>query len=150
MQTLLPPLAVSSQANGNSSSDADTQDVATKEAPNGKKAKESAKAAAASAAAASEAKAANSKAATVEQAIDYIRTMQADKIAMELAINSKDEELNALRERLKGVDMTAGEDRAEHLVKSKTNGLSAADAKSATATQVPTVDRDSDDEMALG
>jgi len=49
---------------------------------------------------AAEAKAANSKAATVESAIEYIRTLQQEREAMELAIRAKDDEMTQLRKRL--------------------------------------------------
>ena len=62
--------------------------------------------------AASDAKAANSKAATVENAIDYIRALQRERLLMELAMKSKDDELNALRRRLKNVDV-AHDERSE-------------------------------------
>jgi len=49
---------------------------------------------------AAEAKAANSKAATVESAIEYIRSLQQEREVMELAIRAKDDEMSQLRKRL--------------------------------------------------
>jgi len=115
MQTLLPSPTIDpklTSADSTSSSDGVVTDGATKDAANGTSTKDSPKASAGMNSAASDAKAANSKAATVENAIDYIRALQRERLLMELAMKSKDDELNALRRRLKNVDV-AHDERSE-------------------------------------
>lgn len=56
-------------------------------------------------ASASEAKAANSKAATVESAIEYIKSLQRDRQQMEQTLKGKDDEMTALRQRLQDAEI---------------------------------------------
>lgn len=69
-----------------------------------KKAKDSPK----STSAASEAKAANSKAATVENAIEYIRALQKERVMLAEAMQAKDNEMNELRRKLRDAQFKLG------------------------------------------
>ena len=93
----------------------DTKAVKTE---NGKSAKESK-----ASSAAAEAKAANSKAATVESAIEYIRTLQQERAEMSEAIKAKDSEMNALRRKLRDAEFKRG----------SSNGASSTDEEERTA-----------------
>lgn len=98
MQALLPSPSIKGKtANGNSDPDDQSADAPTPSI-NGNAKSEDPKTPGGKAA--SEAKAANSKAATVESAIEYIRTLQHERTVMEQTMKAKDDEMTALRKRL--------------------------------------------------
>lgn len=89
MQALLPSPAIKPKSDSDETADAPTPAINGNSKADDAKTKNAA-----------EAKAANSKAATVESAIEYIRTLQQEREAMEAAIKARDDEMSALRKRL--------------------------------------------------
>lgn len=89
MQALLPSPAIKPKSDSDEAGDAATPAVNGNSKADDTKTKNAA-----------EAKAANSKAATVESAIEYIRTLQQEREAMEAAIKARDDEMSALRKKL--------------------------------------------------
>lgn len=118
MQALLPTPAHRKKSKADKSDGADSGDEkdqmtaddeiegaedANKKDKNGKPTKESK-----AASAAAEAKAANSKAATVESAIEYIRTLQQERIEMAKAMQARDLEMEELRRKLQDAENKLG------------------------------------------